>query len=110
MTKQEIEEGTIQMRMGERKMLRENERWTEEDRKTLRREYQLGTPINEIALMLERSEGAIYQQIKQQGLCIQNYTSKKKSSKKKECLCKYCQCDCSLCPNRGACKESQEVL
>lgn len=110
MTKQEIEEGTIQMRMGKRKMLRENERWTEEDRKTLRREYQLGTPINEIALMLERSEGAIYQQIKQQELCVQNYNSKKKSSKKKECLCKYCQCDCSLCQKRKACEENREVM
>lgn len=109
MTKQEIEEGTVQMRMGERKMLRENERWTEEDRKTLRREYFLGTPINEIALMLERSEGAIYQQIKQQGICMSNKYTKKKSSKKTECLCKYCQCDCTFCSNRKACEENQEV-
>ena len=66
MTELEIKDKTVKMRAGELTLQRDKERWTDTDRETLRREYYLGTPANEIAIMLERSESAIYQQIEQQ--------------------------------------------
>lgn len=111
MTDLEIKEKTIKMRTGELTMLQDKERWSDADRETLRREYYLGTPINEIAIMLERSESAIHQQIEQQGLCMRNTTPRKKSiAKETECLCKYCERDRSLCPRCEVYQKTLEVV
>lgn len=108
MTDLEIKEKTIKMRTGELTMLQDKERWSDADREILRREYYLGTPINEIAIMLERSESAIHQQIEQLGLCVRNTAPRRKSIvKEPECLCKYCERDRSLCPR---CKDYQKTL
>ncbi|MBQ3194785.1 MAG: hypothetical protein IJB59_14585 [Oscillospiraceae bacterium] len=108
MTDWEIKEKTIKMRTGELTMQRDKERWTDSDRETLRREYYLGTPVNEIAIMLERSEGAIHQQIEQQSLCMRNTIPRRKSvAKEPECLCKYCERNKSLCP---LCEVYQKTL
>lgn len=110
MYKEAIREQTIRMRSGEIQMSRDREYWTEEDRSTLRKEYESGTSINEIALMLERSESAIYQQIERFNLCVRNpFSLRKKSSTTKEydCLCKSCKCDKSACPR---CRVYQSVL
>lgn len=105
-----IRNQTIRMRNGEIQMPRDREYWTEEDRSTLRREYESGTSINEIALMLERSESAIYQQIERLNLCVRNpFSSRKKSvtTKEYDCLCKRCKCDKGTCPR---CRVYQSVL
>lgn len=105
-----IEEKTKLMRSGELQMSRDREYWTDDERDTLRREYAKGTSINEIALMLERSESAIYQQIERLSLCIRNpFSARKKTvvDKNRECLCKSCKCDRSECPR---CKVYQAVL
>ena len=108
MTDSEIKEKTIKMRTGELTMLQDKERWSDAGRETLRREYYLGTPINEIAIMLERSESAIHQQIEQLGLCVRNTVPRKKSvGKEPECLCQHCERDRSLCPR---CEVYQKTL
>lgn len=110
MNAQEIQEHTIQMRKGAVKMLHDGEYWTDDDRALLQREYENGTSINEIALILQRSESAIYQQIERMGLCIRNPFSARRKSvnlNAHTCLCKNCKCDRSLCPR---CKIYQAIL
>ena len=72
MNNEEIRQKTIQMRMGDIRMSRDREYWTEEDKAVLVREYKNGTGINEIAMMLKRSENAIHQKVEQLGLCVRN--------------------------------------
>lgn len=100
MNEKEILEATINMRNGEQIMQRDGEYWTEEEREILQHEYKSGTAINVIALMLQRSEGAIYQQVERMGLYTRNpFSIRKKSMKSNNtCLCKNCKCDCSICP------------
>lgn len=110
MNANEIKDKTIQMRNGKIKMLRDGEYWSEDDREVLRREYGNGTSINEIAIMLQRSESAIYQQIERLGLCKRNpFSARKKQGGAADCtcLCRNCKCDRSLCPR---CKVYQAVL
>lgn len=110
MKEQEILEATIEMRNGGKKMLREGEYWTEEDRKILKHEYSNGTAINVIAIMLQRSESAIYQQVERLGLCTRNPFSLREKTGQcgaHSCLCKNCKCDRSLCPR---CKVYQTAL
>lgn len=110
MNTNEIKDKTIQMRNGKIKMLRDGECWTENDREVLRREYSNGTSLNEIAIMLQRSEGAIYQQVERLGLYSRNPFSTRKKNEKADaysCLCKNCKCDRALCPR---CKVYQAVL
>lgn len=86
---QPIKEKTRLMRNGELQLSRDREYWTDDERDVLRREYVNGTSINEIALMLERSESAIYQQIERLSLCVRNpFSSRKKNSvdKGQDCL------------------------
>ena len=107
---QPIKEKTRLMRNGELQLSRDREYWTDDERDVLRREYVNGTSINEIALMLERSESAIYQQIERLSLCVRNpFSSRKKNSvdKGQDCLCKTCKCNRALCPR---CKVYQAVL
>lgn len=101
MKAEEIKNKTVQMRTGKVKMLRDKEYWSNSEREILKREYAEGTSINEIALMLNRSESAVYQQIERLRLCVRIASvQRKKSDGKKtdDCLCKYCTCDQSLCP------------
>lgn len=110
MNAQEILKTTIEMRKGGMRMLRDGEYWSENDREVLRREYANGTSINVIAIMLQRSESAIYQQVERMGLCTRNPFSVRKKGKQFEtrsCLCKNCKCDRALCPR---CKDYQAVL
>ena len=65
MNPEEIKQKTMTMRSGMVRMLRDREYWTAEDVETLKNEYYAGTSINEIAIMLDRSESAVYQKIEQ---------------------------------------------
>lgn len=110
MSDEEIKQVTVQMRNGKRRMTREGEYWTDEDKKKLISAYRDGVSITEIALMLERSESAIYQKVEQLKLCSRNpFSMRKRSRRKKEdgCLCEICQCDRALCP---LCRVYQTIL
>lgn len=92
---------TIAMRNGEVKMPREREYWTEEERSRVRILFSIGIPVNEIAIELERSENAVYQQILQMDLYTRSPEKTRKRRRKPMepvCLCSVCSCDCSLCP------------
>ena len=78
MNPEEIKQKTMTMRSGMVRMLRDREYWTAEDIETLKNEYYAGTSINEIAIMLDRSESAVYQKIEQLGLCIRSAVSSRR--------------------------------
>ena len=110
MSDENIRQKTILMRNGDMRMSRDREYWTDEEKEILGREYKNGTSINEIALMLNRSESAVHQKIEQQGLCVRNpFSMRKRSGSKKDCkcLCENCKCDRSLCPR---CKVYETIL
>ena len=112
MNDQEINNKTIAMRNGEITMKRDREYWTDEERITASLRYAAGVPLNEIAIDLERSEGAVYQQVVQMKLhCIPPEKARKRRSEPREstCLCSSCTCDRSLCPLCDAYKSMQEV-
>lgn len=110
MSDEDIRQKTILMRNGDMRMSRDREYWTDEEKEILGREYKNGTSINEIALMLNRSENAVHQKVEQLGLCVRNpFSMRKRSDSKKErkCLCETCTCDRALCPR---CKVYETIL
>ena len=101
MDESEIKDKIIAMRNGELKLRRDGVYWTEEERKNLEMYFQAGMGISAIAVMLERSESAIYQQIGVLNLQKRNPdTSRQRTKPPKEdgCLCKICTFDRALCP------------
>ena len=113
MNPEEIKQKTMTMRSGMVRMLRDREYWTAEDIETLKNEYYAGTSTNEIAIMLDRSESAVYQKIEQLGLCIRSAdASRRRNGTAKECvcLCESCKCDLSACPRCSGQKEERTCL
>ena len=110
MNDEELKTKTISMRTGALKMKRDRDYWTEDDRQVLRTRFGAGVSVNEIAIELERSEAAVYQQIEQMQLYKRNpFASRKRQRTAKEtvCLCDNCTCDRALCPR---CKVYDAVL
>ena len=110
MNDEELKSKTISMRTGVLKMKRDRDYWTDEERQILRERFEAGVGINEIAIELERSEAAVYQQVEQLSLYQRNpFASRKRKQKVKEpaCLCDNCTCDRTLCPR---CKVYDAVL
>lgn len=111
MSEQEIRDKTAAMRTGQLKMKREGEYWTDEERKELKIRFLAGVPTNEIAIELERSESAVYQQIEQLQLFVKKSRAPKKAvpaPKEPVCLCSVCTLDraqCSRCEHYSAQQE-----
>lgn len=107
-----ITEKTIAMRNGTEKMKRDREYWSEEEREKLRTLFLAGVPINEIAIILERSETAVYQQIQQMHLYVRAPESARKRRSvtgDSKCLCAACTCDRALCPLQERSRQGEEV-
>ena len=101
MSSEEIKNKTIAMRNGEMPLLRDGEYWTDDERSRVRMMFAEGTPVNEIALELQRSERAVYMQISNMNLYIiapEKMQKHKNGPKEPVCLCSVCSCDRSLCP------------
>ena len=70
--------------------------WTKEERQQLQILYEQGFGISEMAIIFNRSECAIYNQIEAMGLSQKIHKPKKKS---KKCKCAKCNCeDCDRFP------------
>ena len=86
--------------------------YTEEEREKLRALFLAGVPINEIAIILERSETAVYQQIQQMHLYVRAPESSRKRRSvtgDSKCLCAACTCDRALCPLQERSRQGEEV-
>jgi len=95
----ESKQAIINIRTRTTKLERERDYWSEEEREQLRELFYNGTGISEIAIILQRSELTVVEQVKLLGL-YSNSSSKKKSGKKHlHCLSPNCQNDPCFCPH-----------
>ena len=89
---------------------REGEYWTEEERDQLRRCFDEGMDVTDIAIQLRRSEPAIMQQIEKQDLYGRKTNPRRRKSVKNYCcLCSACQAPDGLCPIAQRCAVHTEA-
>lgn len=100
-----------QMRSGASRLEREGEYWTLEEREDLKRMYFDGVGITEIAMILQRTELAVTQQIEKQKqeffMSMEQEPRRRRSKKRLDCLC----CRCQMredCPVIQALRQFQE--
>lgn len=101
MSSDEIKHKTVAMRNGELPLLRDGEYWTDDERLRAKIMFEDGVPVNEIALELQRTERAVYQQICSMNLYVtapEKIRKHKAGPKEPVCLCSVCSYDRSLCP------------
>ena len=99
------------MRQRTTRLDREGDYWTDEEKRQLRILFDQGIGISEMAVRLQRSEPAIYQQIEKMDL----YGRKAKPKRKKKqnsprCLCNRCKCSGNTCPRYLECLLNQEGM
>ena len=89
---------------------RRGECWSEEDKGKLSEMFFDNVGITEMAVILQRSETAIMQQIEKQDLYDRKLypTRQRNNSVPSKCLCEVCMADPALCPLRSGCRCSQE--
>ena len=94
----------ISIRTGELSSERSKEYWSDAERDELRRLYWEGTGISEIALLLQRSENAIIQQLISMFLLTPPGKQRKRSPKHFKCQCPRClETGCAYCREDGSC-------
>lgn len=108
-SKDEFRQGVINMRNRDSKLRNEGEYWTDEERRQLAANYIGGMGITEMAILFQRSEQAICQQLAVLGLFNNPITQRKSGPREPQCLCKNCRADCSKCPLKMDCHREQEV-
>lgn len=81
---------------------RENEYWTDEELARLKELFDDGEDITDIAIIFQRSEPAILQQVILMNLYSRKSRTGKKSSEEQKCkcLCGQCSRDPDTCPHR----------
>ncbi len=84
--------------------------WTAEERDKLRTMFDDGTGISEMALILQRTEHAVTQQVEKLDLYRRKeYPQRNRNPMKAQsCLCGTCQLDRTLCPRYKDCLSDQE--
>lgn len=104
LTQCEYSETVRNMRRGIRRLDREGDYWSEDDKEKLRILFDLGTGITDISIQMQRTEPAIMQQIEKLDL----YQRKENPSRRRfgnKDHCTVCSCegrDHIVCPNCGA--------
>lgn len=70
---------------------RSGEYWSKEEREELAALYQEGTGLSSIAIALQRTEMAIFQQLLALGLMTATGNGRSRGPNKPHCLCRNCQ-------------------
>ena len=83
---------------------RDRDIWTEEERNQLKKMFNAGEDLSEIALVLQRTELAICQQAMVMGLYVRKRRPKMEQTGCK-CLCEKCAASKSDCPLRKLSEE-----
>lgn len=94
-------EAVRNMRNHEGSMERAGEYWSDDDKLRLKEMFKLGIGISEIAIRLQRTEPAVYQQSEKMDLYNRKNNPKRRKisvSKTYSCHCPTCEVDPSLCP------------
>lgn len=98
------------MRKSAVRLERQGDYWSEEDKENLSKMFSEGVGITEMAVVLQRSESAVMQQIEKQDLYLRKqYPCRQKNcSTPAKCLCDACIVDLALCPLHSACLNVRE--
>lgn len=86
-TQQEL---LLAIRNGEMHPERSTAYWTPEERAELQRLYRDGQGISEIALLLQRSESAVFQQLLAMGMLARQGKSRQRNPRQVKCQCPKC--------------------
>lgn len=110
MNQEKYREAVRNMRHSPASLERRGECWSEEDKGKLSEMFFDNVGITEMAVILQRSETAIMQQIEKQDLYGRRlYPARQKNcSEQPKCLCDNCMADPALCPLRSGCRCSRE--
>lgn len=83
----------VALRTGEKRAQRSGEFWSKEDQKKLTELFMEGEGISELALLFDRTEVSIFQQISKTGLLAMQSRSRNRQRKTPDdvqCLCPVC--------------------
>ncbi len=83
----------LALRNGERAPQRSGEYWTEEELRSLTIKFENGVGISEIAVQLDRTEVAIYQQLEKKGFLANQCKPRNRRKRERitqDCLCPFC--------------------
>ena len=94
----EYTQSVINMRMRAEKLSREGDYWTEEEQKRLEKMYNGGTGLTEIAMILQRTESAVCQQIERQDLLQRAAHPRRGPGGGRHCKCR-CE-TCGVAPGK----------
>ena len=86
---------------------RDRDYWTEDERRQLKRMFNDGEDLSEIALILQRTEIAICQQAVALGLYVRKRRPGQPKNDSECCLCKKCTASLGKCPRRQQCDEME---
>jgi len=87
----------------------EGDYWTAEENELLKKLFYDFTGITEIALILQRTEPAVMQQIEKLDLfCRKTNPKRQKKQKKHYCPCEKCQYTRNTCPYDGNCPQNKK--
>lgn len=100
------------MRNATARLERQGDYWSNSDNEMLDKLFHDGTGITEIAVILQRSETAVMQQIEKLDLYRRKqYPSRQKNTASPaQCLCSNCKADSTVCPLTSDCPCSQEGI
>ena len=110
MNQDEFREAVINMRRSPALLERRGGYWSTEDKEKVDKLFNQGVGITEIAMILQRSESAVMQQIEKQDLYLRKqYPCRQKNcSTPAKCLCDTCIVDLALCPLHSTCRNVRE--
>lgn len=105
MNENDFKEIVRNMRRRTTRLEREGDYWSEEEKERLILLFDSGAGITEIAVLLQRTERAVSQQIEKLGLYNDEECSvrRRKYEKAPECLCGRCRVDPTSCPYCNNC-------
>lgn len=108
----EFTEAVKNMRRRTKKMEHEGDYWTAEEREKLARLFDDGIGLTEIAILLQRTEPAVSQQVEKLDLYQrkENPARRRDPDKSPVCLCGNCKLDCAFCPRCNPCTATQEGI
>lgn len=107
---EEFKETVRNIRNSSVRLERRGEYWSDKDKEKLNKMFHDGTGITEMAVILQRTESAIMQQIEQQDLYgrKQNPIRQRNTVSPSQCLCAVCKAAPATCPLADTCPCRQE--
>ena len=98
----EFRQTVVNMRNKVLLLEREGDYWSDEEREQMRYLFETGTGLTSIAMILQRTEMAVIQQMMLMNLFSPPHVRKNYVHRPPKCRCENCKVDASQCPRRQA--------